>query len=135
MRSILLYACLRGWYRWRDTSSKPHCRNVGLPLCSLFQRTADSGTRGKHCVGPVCTRQRREYWLAWDWLRRARHNVESCRPVRRFRAAVRSLGRAYLMAREARDATSPGRCLTEIREVIFKLLIAMGMLQNDGELE
>lgn len=39
------------------------------------------------------------------------------------------------MAREARDATSPGRCLTEIREVIFKLLIAMGMLQNDGELE
>lgn len=39
------------------------------------------------------------------------------------------------MAREARDATSPGRCLTEIREVILKLLIAMGMLQNDGELE
>lgn len=41
------------------------------------------------------------------------------------------------MARATRDAMSPGRCLTEIKEVILRLglLIAMGMLQNDGELE
>jgi hypothetical protein len=39
------------------------------------------------------------------------------------------------VVRATREAMSPGRCLAEIKEVIFKRVIAMRMLQNDGELE